>query len=502
MKKINTIISIILAASLFVSCEDFLNDAPSKSTSVVPQTVEELDYLFNNYLKFKDEDNINLILASDAFDLNMDLTLKFSNYPGFTNALFALWDTDNIPSETYARYTNGESYFSSEYRKIFIANTVLRYIPDVKGSDDMKVKLEREAKFIRAYSMWNLAQTYCLPYSEANKNEPGLILKNSTSFEESTKRATLEETYQYIEENLTAALEITNNMEIVNGNKNSVRANKAGVNGFAARYWLNRNDYEKALKYANEALSSHNSLMDYNTRMSYYQYLPSFPSTWANSNINYRIEWNETLYMRDARFSYWYDWKTPSQKLLNLYDHQYDLRYQYHIVDNYAFDYWGLTNISCPGYVFFYNSVPSGPSTAEMILIKAECLARQNKISEAMTEVNKLRDVRMLSSAPESVKHLNASTKAEAVRVILEERMREMPFSQRWNDIRRLNHNEDPADDVGDLTRTYFPYNASTILTSETPVIYTLRKGSRRYAVPLPQSDILASGGVIEQNKY
>lgn len=498
MKKANILSFIIITASLFISCERYLDVAPSKSTSVVPSTTEELESLLNNYLVFKGEEDLNATLASDAFELSTELTQNFQNYPGYTNMLFALWDKEQIPNQTYNMH-NGSSFFSLEYKKIFIANTVLNYLPRVSGNEEVKKMLEKEAKFIRAYSMWNLAQVYCLPYTDGNKSELGLTLKNSTSFEEPMYRSTLEETYKFIEENLNAALGMTNNMTKINGVFNSVRANKAAVNGFAARYWLNRNDYEKALQYSNLALESHSNLVNYNTRLGHYQGIPALPSTFSGFN---RFEWDESVYMRDNTFSYWYNWITPSKKLLDLYNQSYDLRYEYHIVKNYAKDYWGLTSVSIPAYVFFYNSIPSGPSTAEMLLIKAESLARLGKVSEALLEVNKLRDVRMLASAPASAKYLNATSKQEAIKVILDERMREMPFTQRWNDIRRLNNNEDLTDDVGDLSRTYFEYNETMILKTNPSKTYTLQKNSRRYAVPIPQSDIEASGRVIKQNTY
>ena len=300
-------------------------------------------------------------------------------------------------------------------------------------------------------------------------------------------------------------------MTIVNNKYTHWRANKAAVNGFAARYWLQRGDYDKAYQYATTALSSHNVLVNYNTDM-YYSTKPSYktvngvqveilyPYTHDNqTDLNDRMEWKELMYFRNAYYGSWY--YIPSQKLLDSYDHDYDLRFKYHIVDNYSYDR-GLT-MEYPGYVFFFkDNIPAGPTTAEMLLIKAECLARNNKVSEAMAEVNKLRDVRMDAAAPAERKYLSATDKNEAVKVIIEERMREMPFTMRWFDIVRLNHNNDSTDDVGALTRYYYPYTSAGVLTNDTPKTYTLEVGSRLYACPIPQTDINSSNGAIEQNKY
>lgn len=506
MKNIKYILLSLIAIVTLSSCDDFLSEAPSKSTSLVPSTTEQLDYILNSYAKFYQEGARAAYMGSDAFGLLTEMTDVSASMPGIAVVQFAAWDIDNLPTNSR------EGYFSGEYSKIFYANMVLSYLSKVSGSDADKLRIEREAKFIRAYSLWNLAQTYCLPYTEANKGEVGMTIKASTSFEEFSGRATLEETYAQIEADLTVALEITDNMTIVNNKYKSWRANKAAVNGFAARYWLNRNDYDKAYQYATAALQSHNVFVDYNTDMRYSNN-PSYatvngekipvlyPYTHDNQiDMTDMMEWKEFMYFRMMYNESW--WYIPSKELIALYDHQYDLRYVYHFVDNYSYSR-GITTWEYPGYIFFYKDrIPSGPTTAEMTLIRAECLARQNKVSEAMAEVNKLREMRMASDAPASVKYLSASTKDMAIKLIIEEREREMPFTERWYDIRRLNNNEDSNDDIGDLTRYYYPYNSAGVLTGESPVTYKLTKNSRRYAAPIPQTDIDASNGVIVQNKY
>lgn len=506
MNKLKLIIASMAVAFSMGSCDEFLSDAPSKSTSVEPSTIDHLEYLLNRYADFYQETNMAAILGTDTYGLLKEMTDVKASMPGINAVQFATWDIEGC-----ANYTRATT-FSQEYGKIFRANMILDNLSSVSGDADRKAYLEKEAKFIKAYSMFNLAVTYCLPYTQENKSEMGMTLKNSTSFEEFAGRATLEQTYKYIEENLEAALGITNDMTIVNNKYTHWRANKAAVNGFAARYWLQREDYTKAYNYASTALESHNVLVNYNTDMRYSSN-PSYatvngqrveilyPYTHDNQiDLNDRMEWKEIMYFRNAYYGSWY--YIPSKKLLDSYDHEYDLRYKYHIVDNYSFDR-GLAPYEYPGYIFFYkDNIPAGPTTAEMILIRAECLARQNKVSEAMAEVNKLRDVRMDAAAPADKKYLSASSQDEAVKVIIDERMREMPFTMRWFDIVRLNHNSDSKDDVGTLTREYYPYTSAGVLVNDSPKTYTLEIGSRRYATPIPQTDITSSGGVIEQNRY
>ena len=282
------------------------------------------------------------------------------------------------------------------------------------------------------------------------------------------------------------------------------RANTAAINGFAARYYLNRNRYEQALKYAENVLKEYDVLVDYNSEMNkdVFEQGVYLPSTfdWDVQTYTKRIAWKESLYMRyltsgNAVMTYF-----PSQSLLDAYeDKEHDLRYRYHFVED-AAEVMFWSSYSYPAYVFFSMShVLSGPTTAEMYLIKAECQARLGEYSRAMETVNALRAKRMV---PGDWVELKAGNVKEAVTKILQERRREMPFSQRWFDMRRLNNNEETYDDVEIVTRKFYKINATTIFDKEEPITYTLEKNSRKYALPISENEIEISDGVIKQNVY
>jgi hypothetical protein len=388
----------------------------------------------------------------------------------------------------------------------------LNTIDNISGSDEDKAILKADAHFIRAYSYWVLANTYCLPYTEANKNEPGLTIKMTTSFDEMLDRAPLEQVYQLIEADLAEALKTT--VPLVQGGvARHWRANIAAVNGFAARYYLNRNNYADALKYADIALDAYNVLVDYNTDMRFGKQgsvnvvTPSgpetaileFPYTHDNQiDLTDMFAWKEFLYFRMLNHGSW--WYIPSEELINSYDQEHDLRFKYHMVENYSYDR-GMTNpaFSYPGYIFFFKDrIPSGPTVAEMLLIKAESEARLGSYEQGLNTVNILRAARI---APGDWVNLTAANQAEAVTKILQERRREMPFTQRWFDLRRYNNNDDPADDVI-VTKEFYPLSIAGAVSTEPARIYTLEKNSRRYAAPLPLTEIISSNGQIQQNQY
>ncbi|TXI33711.1 MAG: RagB/SusD family nutrient uptake outer membrane protein [Niabella sp.] len=488
------------------SCKKFLEEKPSKSTALVVSTTDQLEALLSNYATFYQEGNRTAVYSSDNSDLPIDL---YKARPGtFSMAVveFSIWDSKYLAND------GREGFWSGEFRKIFNANMVLGNLDRVTGSPEAKAALKAEAHFIRAYSYFQLANTYCLPFNDANKDAQGLPIKQTTSFEEPVKRAKLSEVYDLIDADLKEALKL-NKQLVQNGKPRNWRANTAAINGFAARYYLQSNNYNEALSYANKALTEYNVLVDYNTDMRYgrtstvtidggtpnaQSVTLQFPYTHDNqSDLTDMIGWKELMYFRMLNNESW--WYIPSADLLSLYDVNNDLRYKYHIVKNYSYDR-GLIkpSYSYPGYIFFFKDrLPSGPTTAEMYLIKAECLARNNDVANAMQAVNTLHKKRVVTGSPD----LQANTKETALRVILEERRREMPFTMRWFDIRRFNHNEDATDNVV-MKRTFFPYTSSAVQMTESPVQYSLEPNSKRYAAPIPQVDIISSQGVLEQNNY
>lgn len=507
INKIYRLLPGMAMLTLVTSCDKYLNEPPSKTSSLVVTTTAQLNALLNNYTTFCQEGNRTAIYSTDDADLPLDLYNARPSTFSMAQVEFTLWDINNLPDD------GRESFWSGEYKKIFNANMALSYVDKVTGTDEEKAEIKADAHFIRAYSYWVLANTYCLPYTDANKQDAGLPIKLGTDFEEPVVRQPLEQVYTLIESDLAEALK-TPVALTAGGTPRHWRASKAGVNGFAARYYLNRNNYTEALKYANAALAEYSQLVDYNTEMKYgidgnvtinagtpeaQTVTIKYPYTHNNqSDMTDMIGWKEFLYFRMLYHESW--WYVPSKALLDLYDHDHDLRYEYHIVENYSYDR-GLIKpaYSYPGYIFFYKDrIPSGPTVAEMLLIKAECLARTGSISEGLTAANTLRAKRM---KPGAWVNLTAAGKDAAIKLILEERRREMPFTQRWFDIRRLNNNEDPNDDVV-LSRTFYPYNNAQVLVGEPTQIYTLPKNGRRFAAPLPRTEIISSNGLIEQNKY
>nr|WP_320120425.1 RagB/SusD family nutrient uptake outer membrane protein [uncultured Marinifilum sp.] len=502
MKKY--ILILLASVVLFASCDDFLSEPPNKSESIVPSSTEHLEFLLNDYTQFDAEGNLDFIFGTDDFGL---MTSLYDNKPSVYDigvAHYATWDVEYLPVQ------EDRGYYSAEWKKIFAANLVLGSLGTVSGTDAEKEALKAEAHFIRAYSYYQMVNTYCLPYAAENMDELGLPVKASTSFEESAERVSLQETWDFILADLEEAFKLTRNLEMEGDYYRSWRASTPAINAFAARVYLVMGDYTKAQSYAQAALNAHDNMMDYNTDMSY-STIPKQASDGQGGYVDlfmpwtsdaqgaapYRMEWEELYYFRFLYNGYWNYF--PSEELIALYDQTNDLRFKYHFVQNYSYDR-GLT-ISHPGYIFFFDKIPSGPTVAEMLLVKAECQARLGQWSEGISTANILRAKRMDNSADASAINLSASSQDEAIAEILEERRRELPFTQRFIDVRRFNNNDYAADDV-EMTRNFYPVGENVIEFSKGVQTLTLEKKSRKFARPLPQSDIDVTQGVLQQNTY
>ena len=130
-----------------------------------------------------------------------------------------------------------------------------------------------------------------------------------------------------------------------------------------------------------------------------------------------------------------------------------------------------------------YGQLFGGIATDEVYLIRAECAARTNKISEAVDDINTLLSHRYATGT--YVPYPANLTADAALSLILQERKKELCFRSeiRWGDLRRL----------GQDSRT-----AVTLTRILNGVHYALSPNDKRYAFLLPISVVQLTG--IPQN--
>lgn len=518
MKK-HTLLSLGAAAllTLLTACDDYLDKEPSKNTNKTITDVSQLDALLATYSALYSEYN-HSFLATDDYGLTPEIHKQMTSSSSSDDLDVFTWSSENERSS--------RNMWDSEYAKIFRANLVLNNIDDVTGSEEDKTIVRAEAHLVRAYSLFQLAVSHCLYPSSENSGELGLPLRSTTSFEEPIARATLGETFSFIESEITEALKITKPY-VNNGTRETWRGTTASVKAFAARFYLYLGDYDLAKQYAEEVLAEYSTLKDFNDpAQMYYSYnddtytinsgtseeeviTVKYPYTklqfYGTSGYPEFLAWEDLLFARTMSYASW--WFLPSQDLLDTYkidikdgNPDNDLRYRYFVIEDFGLRYCNKTTAGRTyGYCqFYYDNLISGPTVPEMLLIKAEALARGGNAGDAIIEINKLRRSRI---ATEAYEDLPAGTVAEALKRVLDERRREMPFTIRWYDLKRYAWNDDPSDDVT-VSHPFYPYTTSSVLDNDAIVSHTLEPKSRHYALPIPQVDIMRSDNVLVQNTY
>lgn len=487
MKTIQSVI-LITGLVLFAGCKKYLSEEPKKQASI--QTVEQLEALVDNATAFAYLTSVTATYSTDDTEITREL---YKNNP-------SAFTIDNL--QYYVNSVNGvvgaaaDALWNGEYKKIFTANLILANIDQVTGNETTRQRVKADAHFIRAYSYWVLANYYCAPYSDANLGTMGLPLKKTVDYTEPLKRATLKETYDFILSDIAEAQKVAN--DDVDPNR-AWRISKKAIAAFMSRYYLFTGNYDQSLEQAVKALGSVNAkLVDYNTLKAGLSKSYTNPS----ATLNY-VELND---WQPAKFLYWSEfyytrytytasqWYLPSTALLNLYDTQNDLRYKSFMIAN-GGRRMSVVSPAAFRYTVFSDGkyLAEGPTIAEVLLNKAEALARKGDAAGAMDAVNLLRIKRMSTYIP-----LTANGKDEAIKKVLEERRREMPFAMRWYDIRRFSVNDYPADNVT-VTRDFFNVTIGSVDVNS-PKTYTL--DAKRLLVPINGVEMDASKGQIQQNPY
>ena len=538
MKYNNITLAVIAASSLFAaSCskvDDFLNEDPSKATARPVETVEQLDAVLASYAFYPVnyfEEMPDMLYASD--DFRIDPTVQLVKNRGYNNFVlnYGLWNSENTVGDRY-------STWNSEYKKVYYANLCLDNVDKVSGSEEAKAVVRADAHFMRAYSFFQIALAHTLYYDGKNGDELGISLKSSINFEEPIKRSSLAETWDFIDKDLQEALKCTKPFVTSEQPVRNWRASTVGVRSFAARYYLYRNDMANAKKYAQMVLEEYSEMKNLNNpkdmafgSSSSWKYflqdngkldsvLVRYPNTRQQLVTYFEMEPNMNALLGWKGLTYAKAIMEPtsatllSEDLINTYKTDVpggvltnDLRYNFFVIQGYGLTVSTEGSASrnqpvskkslYPSYVNFLGDLLSGTTTAEMYLILAECAAREGLAQKAMEYVNIVRKNRIASAA---YTDLTATDAADALKKVLQERRREMPFSIRWYDMKRLNA-YDPANSVT-VTRKFYPYTSTSVNINDELITYTLEPCSRHYAIPISSTEIANSKNIIEQNIY
>ncbi|SDL65067.1 SusD family protein [Pedobacter sp. ok626] len=363
--------------------------------------------------------------------------------------------------------TQSDGDWEKMYKAIYICNNAIAgAMSSVDGTDALKKQLYAEALVHRAYNYWCLVNIYGKQYDPATAaTDLGVPLLLSPDLYANLKRATVAAVYMQVINDLIEAIPALPNLPDYN-----TRPSKAAAYALLARTYLFTRDFTNAAKYADMALSLQSNLLDLRT---YSTSITGFPRRLADPQIIFSKVNNG-----------FYDGIELDADLLNILGTK-DLRYKLFVKSGTGGDFSpAFTGFGYWRYKITGEGIYQGPSVPEVMLIKAECLARANNPSAAIGILNTLREKRFnaIDYTP-----LVSGTAEQALTSVVEEKRREFfGTGLRWFDQKRLN--KDSA----------FQKNITRVFKS---VTYTLEPNSTHYVFPIGTKYILLNPE-LEQNLY
>ena len=464
IKTMKHIILLCVAMLALTSCNDYLNIVPKGEK--IPTTYEDFESMLRDeYSCQRVDPGQSIILLNDYY-----VTSMYESYYPFWGANYN-WNEDvnriDLNKDDEGVYYNG-------YAAVSTFNLILENIPDVPDATaENKQILIAQAKVLRAMSYFYLVNYYADQYEESTAYEKGGVpYITSADVNAPYVQESVGNIYDYMLQDMKEAIPFLPEQSVT-----KLHPDLATGYAFYAQIYLQLGRYQDALNSAEEALKRNDELFDwceyYNAnketieRENYYPNLSAPCSFDFVENYNFRHgtssyagrEKNVTTW-RSERFEEG-DWRFASRwkyREVGADIYYYALQSGYH-------NYGGLT-------------------TTHVYLIKAECLARLNRIPEAMAIVNKIRDKRI---APNLYTPWNASAEKDAIEQIVNLKLNEMILTQvPFCDLRRLNSE-------GKYTFTFTKEKDESTLS--------LKPDSHLWTMPFPLGAIKNSGnGSISQN--
>lgn len=241
MKKIKYIALSACAALSLTSCNDFLDKLPDDRAEINSNTK------ITNLLVSAYPTASNIIINEMSTDNVSDNGKQYSTGL-LKEELYRFNDVTNEGNDSPRSIWNG--YFSA----IAAANQAIEAIEEMGSPASLKAQMA-EAKLCRAYSMFQLATTFCMAWNPEKADDYlGLPYPKSTgNGVNDMPRGTLRELYENINNDIEAALpDVSDDIYSVPKYHFNLKAAYA----FAARFNLYYMNYDRCIQYANIVLGS------------------------------------------------------------------------------------------------------------------------------------------------------------------------------------------------------------------------------------------------------
>lgn len=414
MRQINIVI-VAIASILMSGCDDKLDITP-KNIFMLETAAEYSALLDYKYELFYPQDETWLA----SFSSSINEQLLTDAYPMHKANFLCLTDLDR---STVAPDAN---LYLRSYSRIARYNIIIDNVMKAKGTETEKQQALAEATLLRAYNYFVLVNAYCKHYNSATaKSDGGIIIYDKFDIENIPAQRSVADVYQFIENDIKTALP--------NLPQKGRNANHPGLAfGYAllAKVHLFKQEFDKAKEAATKSLSYNSFVFDYiawdnSTKPApaiVYNSEENLLFTYGASHIsvNYSIgpELIKKYSRGDLRLERFF-WKTSQSLVPNSRMYQ--------------------PYVDTVGGKFYFRSVKlnvGGMRVPEVVLMLAECNIREGNIETGMKLINDLRKKRI---QPQFFSELKPASKEEALKILFDERDRELVMtSNNFYDIRRL----------------------------------------------------------------
>lgn len=455
----NKLVYLFFIVSLCSGCKKYLAEKPDQSLTV-PASLAD-------YQSMLDQPEIVNPAAPAVGDLCSDD--YYMTYSRFQANAVQEQNGYTWVSNTWAGIDPPD--WNRPYYNIYHANVVMEGLNDfpvTAGEQSTYNAVYGHALYIRAFSHYMLEEAFGQPYRPASATtDLGIPLRLSSLLSARVHRATVAAVYDQIITDLKRAVQL---LPVTSALRN--RPIKAAAYAILARTYLTMQNYPQALLYADSTLKSYGTLVDYNTitvTATTSRPFPAPPNDFAEV-----ITPAGTVSYSSLVSNY----TNVDTTLYKSYDDN-DLRKSIFFIRNSTTNTWYFRG----KYTGSSFTLSAAPTVDEAYLVRAEAYARANNVTAAMADLNTLLRKRWKNTVPYPA--MTATDADDALRKILVERRKELLFrGLRWIDLRRLNQDS---------------RFAITLVRNLNGQIITLPPNSPKYALPIPDNEILLSG--IPQNQ-
>ncbi len=459
-----TLLSALLLTLGFTACDEYLGVIPKGEK--IPETLADFEamirYEYGNHLVDVRQANI---LLNDQWVSSS----SWSYYPLYKANYF--WDetADRVALNNADETTYYASYSAINAFNLIISNA----LTSAEASESEQNEVWAQAKVLRAMTYFNLANFYADTYDAATASEKlSVPLITSADVNAAYTQVTIQEIYDFILKDVEEALPYLPKVAAT-----VLHPSLGTAYAFYARLYLQMNNYDKALEFANKALNENDVLFDWTAYYEENKDQITNPDSYIRTASPMGYDYVENYSYRHGSTYY-----SSSEKSLTT-----DRAASFEEGDARFLSRWKLRTVGTETYYYgtlqgYFNY--GGITTVEVYLIKAECLARSGDVDGAMEVLNAVRKTRILQ---EKYSDLTAANKAEAMTKIIQNKRNELiltliPFC----DIRRLNQ------------EGTYKITLSKVVDGET---LTLSPDSHMWTMPFPQGAIDNPGnGSLVQN--